>query len=61
MSAHFDGGDVISTRRLREVEVAFVHDPTLDLGAREDDSDECPPTPPPTYYVKVDKLFPLLL
>lgn len=51
MSAHFDGGAEIAGRRLREVEVSFVDDPTLDLGA--EDSDDCPASPPPTYYLRV--------
>jgi hypothetical protein len=38
MSAHYDGGEVIGGRRLREVEVAYVEDPTLDMG-RDDDDD----------------------
>jgi hypothetical protein len=38
MSAHYDGGEVIEGRRLREVEVAYVEDPTLDMG-RDDDDD----------------------
>lgn len=51
MSAYFDGGADIAGRRLREVEVIYVHDPTLNLGG--DDSDDCPPSPPPTYYLRV--------
>lgn len=51
MSAHFDGGAEIAGRRLREVEVSFVDDPTLDMGA--EDSDDCPASPPPTYYLRV--------
>lgn len=51
MSAHFDGGEEITGRRLREVEVTFVDDPTLDFGA--EDSDDCPASPPPTYYLRV--------
>lgn len=38
-------------RRLREVEVMYVDDPTLDIGA--EDSDDCPASPPPTYYLRV--------
>ena len=38
-------------RRLREVEVTYVDDPTLDMGA--EDSDDCPASPPPTYYLRV--------
>lgn len=51
MSAHFDGGVEIAGRRLREVEVTYVDDPTLDMGA--EDSDDCPASPPPTYYLRV--------
>lgn len=51
MSAHFDGGAEITGRRLREVEVSYVDDPTLDMGA--EDSDDCPASPPPTYYLRV--------
>ncbi|CAM9797685.1 unnamed protein product [Ectocarpus fasciculatus] len=51
MSAHFDGGAEIAGRRLREVEVSYVDDPTLDMGA--EDSDDCPASPPPTYYLRV--------
>lgn len=51
MSAHFDGGAEIAGRRLREVEVSYVDDPTLDLEGQ--DSDSCPPSPPPTYYLRV--------
>lgn len=51
MSAHFDGGEEIAGRRLREVEVTYVDDPTLDMGA--EDSDDCPASPPPTYYLRV--------
>lgn len=51
MSAHFDGGAEIAGRRLRDVEVTYVDDPTLDLGA--EDSDDCPASPPPTYYLRV--------
>lgn len=51
MSAHFDGGAEIAGRRLREVEVTYVDDPTLDMGA--EDSDDCPASPPPTYYLRV--------
>eukprot|EP00903_Cladosiphon_okamuranus_P020113 g18470.t1 len=51
MSAHFDGGAEIAGRRLRDVEVSYVDDPTLDLG--DDDSDDCPASPPPTYYLRV--------
>lgn len=51
MSAHFDGGAEIAGRRLREVEVRYVDDPTLDMGA--EDSDDCPASPPPTYYLRV--------
>ncbi|CAM9929962.1 unnamed protein product [Discosporangium mesarthrocarpum] len=51
MSAHFDGGEEITGRRLREVEVLYVDDPTLNLEA--EDSDNCPPSPPPTYYLRV--------
>lgn len=51
MSAHFDGGAEIAGRRLREVEVSFVDDPTLDMGS--EDSDDCPASPPPTYYLRV--------
>eukprot|EP00611_Tribonema_gayanum_P015549 TRINITY_DN27407_c0_g1_i1.p1 TRINITY_DN27407_c0_g1~~TRINITY_DN27407_c0_g1_i1.p1 ORF type:complete len:183 (-),score=51.65 TRINITY_DN27407_c0_g1_i1:325-873(-) len=51
MSAHFDGGEVIEGRRLREVHVIYVEDPTLQMG--DSDEDSCPPTPPPTYYLKV--------
>ena len=49
--AHFDGGVEIAGRRLREVEVTYVDDPTLDMGA--EDSDDCPASPPPTYYLRV--------
>lgn len=51
MSAHFDGGAEIAGRRLREVEVMYVDDATLNLDA--EDSDDCPPSPPPTYYLRV--------
>lgn len=51
MSAHFDGGAEIAGRRLREVEVMYVDDPTLNLEA--EDSDDCPASPPPTYYLRV--------
>lgn len=51
MSAHFDGGAEIAGRRLRDVVVRYIHDPTLDLDAQ--DSDSCPPSPPPTYYLRV--------
>lgn len=51
MSAHFDGGAEIAGRRLREVEVMYVDDETLNLDA--EDSDDCPPSPPPTYYLRV--------
>ena len=51
MSAHFDGGVEIAGRRLRGVEVTYVDDPTLDMGA--EDSDDCPASPPPTYYLRV--------
>lgn len=51
MSAHFDGGAEIVGRRLREVEVMYVDDPTLNLDGEE--SDDCPASPPPTYYLRV--------
>lgn len=51
MSAHFDGGAEIAGRRLREVVVQYVDDPTLNLDG--EDSDSCPPSPPPTYYLRV--------
>ena len=51
MSAHFDGGAHIEGRRLREVEVSYVDDPSLDLDG--EDSDDCPASPPPTYYLRV--------
>lgn len=51
MSAHFDGGAHIEGRRLREVEVSYVEDPTLCLD--DEDSDDCPASPPPTYYLRV--------
>jgi len=51
MSAHFDGGAHIEGRRLREVEVSYVEDPTLCLDG--EDSDDCPASPPPTYYLRV--------
>lgn len=52
MSAHFDGGAEIAGRRLREVEVTYVDDPTLNMDDAED-SDDCPASPPPTYYLRV--------
>jgi hypothetical protein len=57
MSAHYDGGEVIEGRRLREVEVAYVEDPTLDMG-RDDDDDgvisppvSCIASPKPPLYL----------
>ncbi|CAM9830495.1 unnamed protein product, partial [Chrysoparadoxa australica] len=50
MSAHFDGGRDIEGRRLRDVTVAYVEDPTLTFS---DSDDSCPASPPPTYYLRV--------
>lgn len=53
MTAHFDMGETIPGRRLREVEVSYIYDPNLTFDASDD---SCPPSPCPTYYLKVNEV-----